>query len=79
MQADPASTVAAVLRHIERCRRKGVPVRARHFAGGAVVMGEEAGVVKVAVATNGHAWRLRVFAAANRYTVDVNVDPEAVE
>lgn len=76
---DPALAVASVLRHIARCRRKSVPVKPRQFGREARIDGEEDGVVYVTVATEGHAWRLRVFGAAERVRVVVAVDAESLE
>lgn len=79
---DPAATVADVLRHIERCRKKNGrgPTHPKQFGRGARVEGTSGdGVVLVTVATEGHAWRLRVFAAAARLRVEVLVNPKIAE
>lgn len=81
MTASPATSVAAALRHIERCRKKnGVgPKHPKTFPGVRVEGTDDAGVVSITVATEGHAWRMRVFAQANGLRVRVRVDAGALE
>lgn len=80
MTSTKAATVAAALRHIERChQRYGCgPTRPKEFrADGAVQVRiegtDDAGVTLVRAATPAHVWRLSVFGTAMRLRVRVEL------